>query len=308
MSKKSSLDFIHPGRLFVDKFGPVQSIDDVLHYAQFLRQEAEISSEPPIDLMQIYAKFHILPPKRAPLPNQQGLLLDSERGVILINDDDPMARQRFTEGHELVELLFAALPTGKGWAFRQTGIFKHSVKEQLCNQGAAELLMPRASFEPRVKRLGVSFSTGRKLADEYQVSVTAALVQMARVAPGKHAIVLWRIKNKPTEMRPAKSPNQLSLFGEVEEVNPPKKLRVEWSLAGPNTAYIPADKSVPEDTSIYMAWLDNVFTTGEDHLALGSTSGKFKCENQPFGTDDERCVISLLHLPGDTDCLPQIDN
>ncbi|NJK51897.1 MAG: hypothetical protein HC936_02155 [Leptolyngbyaceae cyanobacterium SU_3_3] len=53
------------------------------------------------------------PPLRAPLDEQQGILLDSKSGTILIRADDSTARQRFTEGHELMELLFDAQePTG----------------------------------------------------------------------------------------------------------------------------------------------------------------------------------------------------
>lgn len=302
MSNRANSGFTNPGQSFVERFGPAQSGDDALHYVRFLREEAELSDNPPIDLAQIYARFQMPAPKRISLPNLQGMLLDPECGVILINHDDPASRQRFTEGHELMEFLFSALPSGKGWASHQTGVFKHDAKERLCNEGAAELLMPRSTFLQRVLQLGVSFETGRRLAREYEVSTTAALVQMARLTPGYHAVVLWQMKNKPTEIKAKVSPYQLGLFGQVSEIDYPKKLRVEWSLGGSPTNYIPHDKSVPEDSSVYAAWRDKRFTNGKDILALGSTTGKFQCENQPFESDGEYCVISLLHFPGDTWC------
>ncbi len=296
------MKYVNPGELFVQKFGVAEDSDDVLRYANFLREEAGLSTDPPIDLRRVYARFGMPTPKRALLPNQQGLLLNPERGIVLIKEDDPEARQRFTEAHELMEYLFSALPSGKGWAARQTGIFKPNIKEQLCNEGAAELLMPRVSFVPRLYRIGISFKAGRELGEDFHVSTTAALVHMARVGPGHHAVVLWRVKNKPTEIKAKVSPNQISLFGQKPEEIHPKKLRVEWSLGGPNVPYIPPNKSIQEDTSIYAAWEEGEFTVGKNNLDLGSAKGVFKSENQPFEAHNERFVISLLHFPSDTDC------
>ncbi len=169
--------------------------------------------------------FPIPTPKRASLPDQQGLLVNPESGPIIVNEDDLAVRQRFTEAHELMELLFCALPPGKGWAARQTGVFKSNTK-RLYNEGAAELLMPRATFAPRVRRAGVSYQTARLLVYESQASTSAALVRVARLGPGRHAVVLWRMKNKPTEIRDKVTANQLTLFGDEPKALPPKKLRV----------------------------------------------------------------------------------
>lgn len=296
----SSLNYRNPGQLFVQQFGGVKDGDDIFRYVNFLREEAGLGVEPPINLARIYSHFHMPTPERKPLPDLQGLLVNPDRGIVLINENDPETRQRFTEGHELIEYLFSALPSGKGWAARQTGPFKLTVKERLCNEGAAELLMPRVSFEPRVREYGVSFTTGRELASEFQVSTTAALVQIVRVGPGRHAVVLWRMKNKPTEIRAKVDPNQLTLFGQSVEMQYPKKLRVEWALNGPGVPYVPPDKSIPEDASSYSAWRDGEFIVDEDNLNLGGIQGLFKCENQPFEVNEERFVISLVHFPSDS--------
>jgi hypothetical protein len=110
------------------------------------------------------------------------------------------------------------------------------------------------------------------------------------------------MKNKPTEIRAKISPNQFSLFGQRPEELHPKKLRVDWSLGGPNVPYVPPHKSIPEDTSICIAWVTGVFTTGSDNLDLGGVRGKYKCENQPFESNGERLVLSLLHFPLDQSC------
>lgn len=299
------MQYIHPGYAFVRKFGLPQSSKDIFHYVNFLREEAKIDIAPPIDLSQIYGRFKIPLPHKAPLPEDtQGLLVNPEKGIILINDVDPATRQRFSEAHELIELLFSAFPPSTGWAAaaQKVGDFHHKTKEQLCNEGAAELLMPRDSFLPRVLPLKISFQTARQLAAVFNVSVSAALVHMARIGPGRHAVVLWRMKNKPTEIRNKTPEQQLSLFGDTFNDLPSKKLRVEWSLHGQNVPYIPVDKSVPEDSSIYAAWQDRKFTVGEDRLDLVNIWGMCLGENQPFEVLGEWFVLSLLHLPGDQNC------
>ncbi|MCP4423539.1 MAG: ImmA/IrrE family metallo-endopeptidase, partial [Chloroflexi bacterium] len=192
-----TMSFIHPGREFVEKYGSVRGREDVLRYAAFLRAESGLGASSAADLTCIYARFHIPLPKRKPLPNQQGLLLMPSIGLMVINSEDPAARQRFTEAHELMELLFDTLPDDpldRG----KKGAFKHAAKERLCNEGAAELLMPGNMFAQRGQAEGVSFATARKLAGEFDVSPTAALVQLARVGEGRCAVALWRMKHKPS--------------------------------------------------------------------------------------------------------------
>lgn len=288
--------FNHPGHLFLEHHGSVQTIDDVLAYVSFLRRRANLDELSPANLPSIYEHFGIPTPKRAALPNQQGLLLIPEIGLILINQDDLETRQRFTEAHELMELLFNALPDGKGWALHQKGPFKHHTKEWLCNRGAADLLMPPQVFETRAHEEGVSFNTAQKLSRAFGVSLTAALVQLARLAPSSHAVVLWRIKHKKADQTKQNHPNQLSLFGEPEQFGPVKKLRVEWVLRGKNGLLIPQNKSVPEQSLIYAAWRDGLFTSGEERLDLGAVQGVFRSENLPFEAEGERRVLSLLEL------------
>lgn len=287
--------YTHPGHLFLEQHGNVQTIADVSAYVHFLRQQAKLDEFSPANLPVIYEHFGIPTPKRAALPRQQGILLLPEVGLILINEDDIETRQRFTEAHELMELLFNALPDGKGWAVHQKGPFKHGTKEWLCNRGAADLLMPPKVFKSRALEEGVSFNTAQKLARMYGVSPTAALVQLTRLAPTPHAVVLWRMKHKKADA-PHQNHVQLSLFPDMPSAGPSKKLRVEWVLRGENTPHIPRNKSVPEDSLIYAAWRDGEFTSGEEVLDLGAVRGIFRSENLPFGAEEERRVLSLLEL------------
>lgn len=290
----------HPGRLFVMRYGPPESADDILHFASFLRAEAGLPPTVPLDLAVIRERFGIPQPKLKALPNQQGLLINPERGTIIINSDDPTTRQRFTESHELMELLFAALAPGMGWAARQVGGFQAAAKERLCNAGAAELLMPRAAVLAVLTRSPISIATAQSIAVDFRVSLTAALVQLVRVAAGCHAVTLWQMRHKPSEMRRLPSPDQLSLFGGESISVPRRKLRIVWSFTSPGVPYIASHKSAPANSAMVEAWDTGVFVERSELLDLGSVRGMVTSENLPFQSEDSHHVLSLLHLPGDT--------
>ena len=162
--------YVNPGRLFRQEFGTVTGLEDICNYADFLRSKAGLTVDPPVDLNRIYARFEIPPPDRAPLGTTQGVTVAHDMGIIVINEDDPIKRQRFSEAHELMELLFSELPKHP-WDPDGRGPFRYETKERLCNEGAAELLMPRASFLPYVEAWGCSFDTARELGDIYNVSI-----------------------------------------------------------------------------------------------------------------------------------------
>jgi hypothetical protein len=63
--------------------------------------------------------------------------------------------------------------------------------------------------------------------------------------------------------------------------------------------FIPKDKSVPDNTLIHAAWRERRFVAGSEHLDLGTSWGIFYVENQPFETEGEWRVLSLLHFPTD---------
>lgn len=296
------MTYTNPGGEFVRLHGLPTGIEDVLRYVAFLRAEAGLSDKPPIDLSKIYQHFDMPTPRRADLPGQQGLLLNPETGQFVINQNDVATRQRFTEAHELMELLFGEMPGGGSWAARDNGHFKRGQKEALCNRGAAELLMPRSSYLPFIEEEGVSIATADLLARKYFVSNMAALVNMARVGPGLHKAVLWVYGLTPAEGQAKVKGDQASLFSKAGQEPPAKRLRVKWVYGSDGAAYIPRDAAVNEDTSIYQAWKTKANTEGEDRLELGSFKGTCRCENRSQKVDGKQAVLSLIHLPGDRGC------
>jgi Zn-dependent peptidase ImmA (M78 family) len=276
----------------------ITGYEDVLAYAEFLRKESGLNDQLPVDLSKIFARFDIPDPKLAPLPGQQGMLIDPDRGLIIVNSNDPDDRQKFTRAHELVEMLFSVLPQGRdlgsGWRLDRPGGFKDITKEFLCNWTAANLLMPTRSVQQRVKECGVNFECARVIAEDCQVSLSAALVQLARNSHERHVVVLWRMKNKPTEIQNAANNSQMTMFG-ISNTSPAKKLRVEWCLGGLDSPFIPKDKSTENTSLISRAWETNTFLAGKEWMTFDNrNSAWYFGEYMPFVLNQERYVISLI--------------
>lgn len=279
------MPYRHPGRAFLSRYGRLQCEEDIFRYVDFLRQESGLGDEPPIALTRIYQHFGMPEPLRAPLNEQQGILVDSNTGIILIKEDDPIVRQRFTEGHELMELLFDA---------QQEARFESSLpnwseqrKERLCDQGAADLLMPRSSFVPRLNQLGISLKTGRSLSTLYQTSLLATLVRMLQYGTGNYALVLWHCVRKPSEIK------------QQFTVKPRRKLRVCWKIQTQDWTggFIPKDKSIPHDSLISQAYVSGQPHSGVETIHLGWTSIRCQVEAMPIRLGDRTTVLSLLrHL------------
>ncbi|KAM3099896.1 ImmA/IrrE family metallo-endopeptidase [Phormidesmis sp. 146-12] len=271
------MNYRHPGHAFLARYGALQREEDVYLYVDFLRRSAGLSDEPAIDLSLIYNHFGIPNPIRAPLDEQQGILIDSNTGTILIKEDDPIARQRFTEGHELMELLFDAhleIANSLPWSEQR--------KESLCDQGAADLLMPRSSFIPRLNDLGISFDTARSLSETYQTSLLATLVRMIQQGSDNAALIVWRYSLKPTE-------HKLD--------NPEKKLRIWWRTQTQSWSggFIPKHKSVCDDSQICTVYETGYPYRGRETIDLGSVQINCQIEAIPMTIGDQFCVLSLLH-------------
>jgi hypothetical protein len=288
--------FRHPGKLFVARYGRLTEASALDRYADFLRREAGVGDSPPIDTTTIMRCFGISP-KRARFQGPSGLLLNPDRGVIFINSDDPLTRQRFSEAHELMEYLFAAQSRTKSWAAR--GLFSEKTKEDLCEEGAASLLMPLSTFSPYLHEWGVSLETGKRLAELFNVSLTAALVRTVRFGPGQHALILWRMAHKPREVKSLAAPGQIPLFKDYTPSPPPRRLRVDWGCTTEGGPYIPRNKSVEFDSSIYEAYEQGSTVIGIDNIDLVNFFGRCFCESMAVTINAEKRVLSVIHLPAD---------
>ncbi len=280
------MGYQHPGQAFLSQFGALRSGAEIAAYGEFLRSAAGLSSDPPIDLEKIYARFEMPLPRPAPLTDQQGILLDGDRGLVLIKADDPRVRQRFTEGHELMELLFEA-QVQSGAAWQVTG----DPKEKWCDRGAASLLMPRESFAPRLKNLGCSIATAKKLAAAYQTSLLATLMRMMQVAEGVHCLRVWRLGWADMAATTGREPPQLWSWWQTATAG--------WT-ASPLGCVWHQPSPLPAQSVIGLAHALDQFLTGtEDWGSMTSQGGdrpqRCAIEALPLTLGHRRAVVSLFH-------------
>jgi Zn-dependent peptidase ImmA (M78 family) len=276
--------YVHPGQSFLSRHGKLRSGEDLYglvdRYVDFLRQESGLSDAPPIDLAQIYQHFGIPTPIRAPLDEQQGILVDSRTGIILIRENDPIVRQRFTEGHELMELLFDACTD-------QSSNWNEAQKERMCDRGAANLLMPQSTFMPLLTELGMSLTTGKAIATLYQTSLIATLIRIIHLTPTDHALILWHYANKPSEVNSTATHKPI----------PRKKLRIWWRTQSPQWSggFIPKAKSVEAGSLIAQAHLSGQHLQGEEIIHLGPRTLRCQLEAMPLQMGDKACVVSFIN-------------
>jgi len=283
------MPYRHPGHAFLDCSGPLRDEADVERYGDFLRQSAQLDDNcPPVSLERIYTCFGIPIPRQAPLQDQQGILVDGDSGLILIKEDDPLVRRRFTEGHELMELLFDAHHQREGLPQEtapQRGGFnpEGAYKERLCDRGAAALLMPKAPFRARLKMLGLSLQTGRALAQDYQTSLIATLLRMVQLSDGAHGLAMWRLGWK-------------SAAKKTQGAEPPQ-FRPGWQAfsSGWSGGRLSMGQAATSGSVVAIAPQLNQPLTGTETVALATGLRRCHLEVLPLRGGQQR-VLALMHL------------
>ncbi len=113
-----------------------------------------------LDVKLYYEDFHFL----------DGIALKSpRRGVIVVNRNLPLVRQRFTIAHELGHIV---MPHKSKYYICFPG--RNKAMERAANRFAAELLMP----EPMTRRLWEKYSSN----PEFQVEIVANILQVSKAA------------------------------------------------------------------------------------------------------------------------------
>lgn len=286
-------DYENPAKLYLENHS-IKSLADVIAYTNFLLVESGTSSEPPINFQAILGRFGIPEPKYVNLPQQQGMLLPNcEPLQMIIHAGDSFTRRKFSIAHELIEAIFLELPGNIRFDGKKENIFGVA-KERICNEAAANLLMPRESFHPRAMRGGLSFHTAEMLADVYEVSLMASLCRLVDMYQKHGVMVLWQLKNKPIELKKEVPDSQIEMPGFHPTNLPAPKLRVAWSHGNLNDLFIPEHKSIPDDSSVYEAWQKDRFASGEEKIPFGRYNKQAIIESKPINIEGERHILSLI--------------
>ncbi len=93
---------------------------------------------------------------------------------LVINDQAPKIRQRFTIAHEICHTFFYEIVPELKFVPHATD----DREEALCNHGAAALLMPTHDVVAQVQDKDVSLGTLEELSERYEVSLEAAFLRL----------------------------------------------------------------------------------------------------------------------------------
>lgn len=191
--------------------------------------------------------------------------------VIRVRREDSDGRQRFSCAHGIVHTYFleAGADTSKGSQLLSS---RSDQEEDLCDQGAAELLLPRAAFvQACPTRPDMDDVLG--LAQLFEASAEATALRVVTLSPLPAAMVVLEPQLKPVEARRiARVQSQPTLPGLPAEEPIIPRLRVQKRLAR-GLPFIPKHKSVDDSTPL-AAILDE---DGVDYIGdTGLVPGRFR--------------------------------
>lgn len=149
-------------------------------------------------------------------------------------------------------------------------------EEFLCDVAAAELLMPRREFVPRLRDCGMRIEAIAELAADFGSSLEATALNVVKANLGDMAVIVWEKGWNKKQRQDAATP---SLFSDDTGFGPiPQAFRIKLALScGQLRDYhFPRDKSIREDSLIYEAAATTLSVCGFEELPIGGgTSKKF---------------------------------
>lgn len=231
--------------------------------------------------------------------------------VLRVNKTRPLARQRFSIGHEIGHTLFPdyelAVRCRKGtehaWAD------PNDLLETLCDVAASEILFPTPWFNRHVAEMQLSAETIATVATQYQGSREATVRRLVELNTQPLAAVFLSWKLKPKEKKAVnRNKNQIRMFDESFYSEPTPLMRVDYAIINPQFAgrcgkHIPKDKSVPSEGPIYGASISQTVQDGMCELDFGAVRGRFSAHVLPVFTTEESigpdggCSVVAVLIP-----------
>ena len=132
-------------------------------------------------------------------PGIDAMLIPLPQGYsVVINENAPYARQRYSFAHELAHIMLLEMepsapvpldPTRYRTSNSTTKDKK--AEERLCDAIAAELLMPEKMFAAEIKKSGPSLEHLPRLANLYGTSLTATAIRYWELLPEPCHLIKW---------------------------------------------------------------------------------------------------------------------
>ncbi len=190
---------------------------------------------------------------------------DGKRFVIRVRRADTERRQRFSCAHGILHTFFmeAGTPSRKSDDLVDTSWSRQ--EEQLCDHGAAELLLPRTPFIELCPRQP-TMDDVLDLVAEFDASTEATALRVVTLSAGPAAMVVLEPQLKPVEIKQVPC-RQARPTTDDKAIRP--RLRVQKSLSH-GLPFIPRHKSIDDSTPLAAVLSDEVVDyTGQTGLVPG---------------------------------------
>jgi Zn-dependent peptidase ImmA (M78 family) len=236
--------------------------------------------DPPFPVAELAALQGINRIEKADLGKTDAVLLRQQDGYLVrVNSNHHPFRQNFSCAHEIAHTLLHDIEkrsTGSP-EFRALDLnIGRIARERLCDEAAAELLMPAPIFRKYLSRFGCSMNSLEWLSPTFGVSIPAIAIRVSQISEEPCVAVLWRRCQKPRS----------------------KGFQLVWaSMPGSQPAgdYRTEERGYVRDPSALLkAYQGSSGIKSFKAFGLGSHKKRYYMESKGFGRDSTRYVISLV--------------
>lgn len=150
---------------------------------------------PPVDLSRLARLQGVSDIRAEPLGAIDAELVPVDSGYIIrVNAEKPEPRRRFSIAHEIAHTFFMPRATsyrnGATVSYKLRGL-SHETEERLCDEAAAEMLMPEGMFREKACADRPSIALLKELAKTFAVSLEATALRYANIVPEAPQVTYW---------------------------------------------------------------------------------------------------------------------
>ncbi len=228
----------------------------------------------------VYAKLLGIPVKQTYRPmGWDALLVPVGRSFHIICDASVQSqgRRRFSIAHELVHTFFDN--ASKSYQMRTAGKDHLTdaawALERLCDEGAAELIMPEKEFGNALSRMGLHATAIPELAEVFRVSLEAVALRAVELQKHACAVGFFAYTHRPSVERAAR--------GVLQTPEEPREYRARRIYRTGGFPFLfPEGKSVPRTSIIARAALGQEALRGREWFSLGRMKHLLEVEAHPI--------------------------
>jgi len=236
--------------------------------------------KPPF-LSEEYARLRGVKIMKANLGNPSGVLLRFNEGcMIKVNQNHSPTRQNFSCAHEIGHILFDELELTNYIQRIEYRTFNPQAQqktrtiavERLCDEAAAELLMPEEIFRRHLLGFGISVSSIALLSNVFKVSIPTVALRIEEVSPEPCITLQWQLWKRRRS----------------------KSLRLSWQRRKKN--FMPKHDQIRPGSSLFKAYETDSIVKSRKDFKIGAEVKRLPMESKGFGYGENRRVYSLVFL------------